>query len=108
MTRCRRALPIQRNALSRLGINSPATPRAPGRVRAARERKKAATGKCGGRKSYAEAKPDAVALARELRDQWLSLLSLRKISAELAKRGHLTASGKPYVVTAVWAMLRIR
>jgi len=43
-----------------------------------------------------------VALARELRDQWLSL---RKISAELAKRGHLTASGKPYVVTAVWAML---
>ena len=103
MTRCRRALPIQRNALSRLGINSPATPRAPGRVRAARERKKAATGKCGGRKSYAEAKPETVALARELRDQWLSL---RKISAELAKRGHLTASGKPYVVTAVWAMLR--
>ena len=70
--------------------------------------------KCGlfaflkGRKSYAEAKPETVALARELRDQWLSLLSLRKISAELAKRGHLTASGKPYVVTAVWAMLRIR
>ena len=88
--------------LSRLGINSPATPRAPARVRAARERKKAATGKCGGRKSYAEAKPETVALARELRDQWLSL---RKISAELAKRGHLTASGKPYVVTAVWAML---
>ena len=29
-----------------------------------------------------------------------------EISAELAKRGHLTASGKPYVVTAVWAMLR--
>jgi hypothetical protein len=31
--------------------------------RAARDRKKAATGKCGGRKSYAEAHPEVAALA---------------------------------------------
>jgi hypothetical protein len=50
-------------------------------------------GKCGGRKSYAEAKPEVVALAKELRDQ---RMSLRKISVALAARGHVTAGGKPY------------
>jgi hypothetical protein len=33
-------------------------------------------------------------------------MSLRKISAELARRGHLTAKGRPYVATAVQSMLR--
>jgi hypothetical protein len=33
-------------------------------------------------------------------------MSLRKISAELAARGHLTAGGRPYVATAVQSMLR--
>jgi hypothetical protein len=32
-------------------------------------------------------------------------MSLRKISAELAARGYLTASGKPYVATAVQSMV---
>jgi DNA invertase Pin-like site-specific DNA recombinase len=72
------------------------------KLKAARDRKKAATGKCGGRKSYAEARPEVVALAGELRGQ---RMSLRKISAALAARGYVTAGGKPYVATAVQAML---
>jgi DNA invertase Pin-like site-specific DNA recombinase len=72
------------------------------KLRAARDRKRAATGKCGGRKSYAEARPEVVALAKELRGQ---RMSLRKISAALAARGYVTAGGKPYVATAVQAML---
>jgi DNA invertase Pin-like site-specific DNA recombinase len=72
------------------------------KLKAARDRKKAAMGKCGGRKSYAEARPEVVALAKQLRSQ---SLSLRKISAALALQGYLTASGKPYVASAVQAML---
>jgi hypothetical protein len=36
------------------------------KLKAARDRKKAETGKCGGRRSYAEAKPQLVALAKQL------------------------------------------
>ena len=36
------------------------------KLRGARQRKKAATGKCEGRKSYAEINPEAVALAKRL------------------------------------------
>src|SRR5262245_48359578 len=72
------------------------------KLKAARDRKKAVTGKCGGRKTYAEAKPEVVALAKELHGQGVSL---RKISAELATRGYVTAGGRPYVASAVQAML---
>jgi DNA invertase Pin-like site-specific DNA recombinase len=72
------------------------------KLRAARDRKKAATGKCEGCKSYAEARPEVVALAKELHGR---RMSLRKISAELAARGCVTANGKPYVASAVQAML---
>ena len=72
------------------------------KLKAARDRKKAATGKCGGRKSYVEARPETVALAKKLRGE---RMSLRKISAVLADRGHRTAGGKPYVASAVQAML---
>jgi hypothetical protein len=68
------------------------------KLKASRDRKKAATGKCEGRRSYAESKPETVALANELHGQ---RMSLRKIAAELAARGHLTAYGKPYVASAV-------
>ena len=68
------------------------------KLRAARERKKAATGKCGGRKSYDQARPEVVALAKELQSGGMSL---RKISAELAARGHLTGGRKPYAASAV-------
>jgi DNA invertase Pin-like site-specific DNA recombinase len=72
------------------------------KLKAARDRKKAATGKCGGRKTYAEARPEVVALAKEMHGQ---RMSLRKISAALAAEGHVTANGKPYVASAVQAML---
>ena len=72
------------------------------KLKAARDRKKAATGKCGGRRSYFEVRPDVVALAKELHAEGISL---RKISAELAAQGRLTDGGKPYVASAVQAML---
>ena len=61
------------------------------KLRGARERKKRATGKCEGRKSIAELRPDTVALARELRRR-RPKPTLRAISAELAVRGHLAGS----------------
>ena len=65
------------------------------KLKAARDRKKAATGKCGGRKSYVEARPETVALAKKLRGE---RMSLRKISAALAERGPLGAmqGGQPH------------
>ena len=73
------------------------------KLKAARDRKKAVTGKCGGRKTYAEARPDVVLLAKQMHDDGMSL---RDISAALAEQGYLTAGGRPYVASAVQAMLR--
>jgi DNA invertase Pin-like site-specific DNA recombinase len=72
------------------------------KLKAARDRKKAVTGKCGGRKSYIEARPEVVALAKELH---AGGMSFRKISRELAANGHVTGGGKPYVASAIQAML---
>jgi DNA invertase Pin-like site-specific DNA recombinase len=72
------------------------------KLKAARDRKIAAGEKCGGRKSLAESRPELVMMARKLRSR---RMSLRKIAAELARRGHLTAGGKPYVASAVRTML---
>lgn len=72
------------------------------KLRAARDRKRELTGKCGGRKSYAESRPDTVALAKQLHAQGLSL---RKISAAMAAQGHVTGSGKPHVASAVQKMI---
>jgi hypothetical protein len=43
-----------------------------------------------------------VTLAKDLHKQ---RMSLRKTSTALAERGHVTATGKPYVANAVRAML---
>jgi DNA invertase Pin-like site-specific DNA recombinase len=72
------------------------------KLRVARERKKAETGKCGGRHSYAEGMPETVALTKQLHADGLSY---RKISAELASRGHTTGTGKPHVASAIQKML---
>jgi DNA invertase Pin-like site-specific DNA recombinase len=71
------------------------------KLREARER----SGKLGGRKSYAEAKPETVALAKQLRGQGKSWA---KISKALFAQGHATARRKPYVRSAVRAMLGCR
>jgi DNA invertase Pin-like site-specific DNA recombinase len=75
------------------------------KLRVARERKKRATGKCEGRKSIAELRPNVVALARELRRK-KPKPTLRGIAAELAVRGHLAGSGKPFEASVVARMLR--
>lgn len=71
------------------------------KLKLARERKKAITGKCGGRKSHAERDPDMVARARDLRVG----RSLRAVAAELAAAGYVTPSGRPYAAMAVRSML---
>jgi DNA invertase Pin-like site-specific DNA recombinase len=73
------------------------------KLKAARVSKKEATGKCEGRKSYAEAMPETVALAKQLHADGSSY---RKIAVALAAQGHVTGSGKPHVASAVQKMLR--
>lgn len=74
------------------------------KLKAARERKRIASGKCEGRKSYAEANPKMVELARELSRQ---RLSLREISAALAGQGYRTAKDMPFSASAVKSMIAI-
>jgi DNA invertase Pin-like site-specific DNA recombinase len=69
----------------------------------ARQRKRRLTGKCEGRKSYAEAMPETVALAKALRGR-----RIRAIGAELAQQGHLTACGRQHDPVAVSKMIRSR
>ena len=80
------------------------------KLRSARERKRAETGKCEGRKSHAEMNPELVATARRLRRARPKggQRSLREVSAELAKLGHLNEHGRPYAASSVKALLERR
>ena len=78
------------------------------KLKVARDRKRAATGRCEGRKPLAEVNPNAVAMARKLhrKDRTTGKrLSYRKIAARLADAGHLAASGKPFGPSAIKSML---
>jgi DNA invertase Pin-like site-specific DNA recombinase len=77
------------------------------KLRKARERKKAATGKCGGRHSVAQAKPATVALAKKLAGFPINRhrRSLREIAAELKAAGHVTSKGTPYGAAAIARMI---
>jgi DNA invertase Pin-like site-specific DNA recombinase len=77
------------------------------KLKAARDRRREETGKCGGRKTIAELDADAVSLARQLA-RGERRMSLREIAAELAAKGHLPARGKgvPFSASAVASMLR--
>lgn len=78
------------------------------KLRAARERKRAQTGKCEGRKSIAETSPATVELARKLYRRNSSTgkrRSMREIAEELAKAGHRNGRGNVYQVTAVRRMV---
>jgi DNA invertase Pin-like site-specific DNA recombinase len=70
------------------------------KLRAARMRKKEKTGKCGGRKGYAETRPALVAAAMAISG------SYGEISRQLAAQGHVTPSGKPYARAAVKSMVQ--
>jgi len=63
------------------------------KLRLARDRIRKRDGKCEGRKSHAEERPEAVALANRLHKQGMGY---RAIGAELAKAGHVNERGKPF------------
>lgn len=79
------------------------------KLRGARERKRRETGKCEGRKRHIERDggPELVALVKRLRRQRPKggRMSLRAISAELAKLGKLNERGRPYAAASIAAML---
>jgi hypothetical protein len=77
------------------------------KLRAARERKRVATGKCEGRKTHAELNPELVREARRLRRRLPKggQRSLRDVSAELARLGHLNAAGRPFSASSVKSMI---
>jgi DNA invertase Pin-like site-specific DNA recombinase len=77
------------------------------KLRAARERKKRETGKCGGRRSVAEANPTTVALAKKLARYPVNgrRRSLRDVATELEKAGHVTSKGTAYGAAAIARMI---
>jgi hypothetical protein len=77
------------------------------KLRGARERKKAATGKCDGRKSWAEINPELVHQANRLRRRSPKghQRSLRDVAAELAKLGFVNERGVEFSAASVASML---
>jgi DNA invertase Pin-like site-specific DNA recombinase len=73
----------------------------------ARARKKAQTGKCGGRKSMLERDPRIVAAAKALVAPGQRRRSLREIAAELQAQGFQTKSGKPFQPLVIQRMLAV-
>lgn len=71
------------------------------KLRAARDRKKALTGKCEGRKSYHELNPELIAKIKQLRRKPRNekRLSIKKCVDSLNKSGFMTATGKPFTVS---------
>lgn len=78
------------------------------KLKAARERKRTAAGKCEGRKSWAELKPDLVQEAKRLRRKSPKggQRSLRQIAVELAQRGFMNERGAQFSPSSIAAMLR--
>jgi DNA invertase Pin-like site-specific DNA recombinase len=77
------------------------------KLAAARKRKRVANGKCEGRKSLSETRPEVVALAKALgrKKPKGGKMSLRAISAELAARGVLNERGRPFNPKSIATML---
>jgi DNA invertase Pin-like site-specific DNA recombinase len=77
------------------------------KLKAARERKRAASGKCEGRKSWAEINPELVREAKRLRRRSPKghQRSLRHVAAELAKLGYLNERGATFSAASIASML---
>jgi DNA invertase Pin-like site-specific DNA recombinase len=80
------------------------------KLKAARERKRAAGHKVEGRRSHSQLRPEVVMLAKQLRRRKRGgrPLSLRAISAELAKHGHVNVYGRPFAALSIRDMLEQR
>jgi hypothetical protein len=77
------------------------------KLKASRERKRAASGKCEGRKSWAEINPDLVRAAKRLRRRSPKghQRSLRDVAAELAKVRFLNERGAPFSPSSIASIL---
>ncbi len=78
------------------------------KLKSARDRNRAETGRCGGRRSLSEANPAALKLARRLRRANPvsgKRMSFRDVAAKLAEAGHTAASGKPLSPSVVKRLL---
>jgi len=79
-----------------------------GKLKAARDRKRATGMKVEGRKSHAELRPDVVSMAKRLHrasPKTGKRRSLRAIAAELARTGYLNERGVPYAAQSIKMML---
>ena len=77
------------------------------KLKAARDRKRAAAGKCEGRKSWAEINPDLVREAKRLRRRSPKghQRSLRDVAAELAKLGFVNQRGAEFSASSIASIL---
>jgi hypothetical protein len=73
------------------------------KLRAARERKRQAIGKCEGRKNWAEINPELVREAKRLRRRSPKghQRSLRDVAAELAKLGFVNQRGAEFSASSI-------
>ena len=80
------------------------------KLKGARDRIRAAKGKCDGRKSHVELRPQVVARAKHLRRAAPKggQRSLRAIAAQLEAEGHLNERGRRYAAASIAAMLGAR
>ena len=78
------------------------------KLRAARDRKKAKTGKCEGRKSYAEAMPEVLKEIRRLRRarKGMPRRTYVKVAEELNANGLKSMTGKPFTGPSVQLILQ--
>ncbi len=77
------------------------------KLAAARKRKRLANGKCEGRKSLSETRPEVVALAKALgrKKPKGGKMSLRAVSAAMAAQGCLNERGQPFNPKSIATML---
>jgi DNA invertase Pin-like site-specific DNA recombinase len=77
------------------------------KLRGARERKRATSGKCEGRKSWAEINPELVREAKRLRRRSPKghQRSLREVAAELAKMGFVNERGAHFSPSSIASMI---
>jgi DNA invertase Pin-like site-specific DNA recombinase len=80
------------------------------KLKGARERKRAKSGKCEGRKSHAELHPDLVREAKRLRRRSPKghQRSLRTIAGELAHLGYVNSNNRPFSASSIKAMIEAR